>query len=175
MNSCHLVPLVLALGGAYVMANGLGRRESYSPYYFPPSCFYDGPAAPQVTGPSAASGEPSEWTPEELSEAVNVVLRGACSRDSGRYEAGQIYSVTKTDVMRIAMMLHEATRFFSVEVEAVVSGGKLVSLEPLSASKYEEPVSGVRSLDKLARDEGYFTSLQRLSEGDLAGAGESGS
>lgn len=176
MESCHLVPLALALGGAVILVSSTQRREAFSPYYFPPSCFYgDSPEQPSDPASEGPSGAPQDWTPEELSDAVQGVIDGMCTGDEV-YSPGVIKSVEKaSDVFRLVMMVHELTRYFTLEIEAIVSQGKLQGYRVVTDPKPDTDTGEVLAYDKLARDEGYFTSLQRLTSADLIGDGESGS
>jgi hypothetical protein len=177
MESCHLVPLVLALGAAFVLLSSTQRREAFSPYYFPPSCFFEGPPEqPANLSSQGPSGAPQDWTPEELTEAVEAVKAGLCTGDEA-YSPGVIKSVEKgaNGVFRLVMMVHSLTRYFTMEIEAIVSGNKLQSYRTATEPEPETDAAEFLSFDKLSRDDGYFTSLQRLTAADLTGYGESGS
>jgi hypothetical protein len=170
------LPLVLTLAAlAIVLSSQTTVREGFNPYYTPPlrpcppardaSAPQDDEWSLRETRDVTGVGQP--YTTEELSEAVMLVIRGACeAKPETSWQPGPVSFVQRLgDIFHLFLLLFgDGGLVVEVEARANVSRGDLEGLifeSDRPVARYSGPVEPYM---KIRNEQGYITSLERLSE-----------
>jgi hypothetical protein len=160
------IPLVMVLAALILMSYGSTTREAFNPWYRVPE---ESPLECTVGdwgfGSAQAPESSQEYSPEDLSDAVRAVVKEACSRSGISWSAGPIFQVSAFGGMfYILMMLFSGAIAAEVEVTLDMNTFQVTNLS--FSSEKEDPYKASEPLayDKVRSEQGYLTSLQRISQ-----------